>query len=56
MLLIIRNKLQINSLNKSGPNIEPYGIPDKISCHELKIYIYILAPLFLIQKVGVQSF
>ena len=31
----MKSKLHMSVLNNNGPSIEPWGPPDKISCHEL---------------------
>ena len=33
----MKNKSHISMLNSNGPRIEPWGTPDRISCHELYV-------------------
>ena len=34
---MMKNKSHMSMLNNNGPSIEPWGTPDRISCHELYV-------------------
>ena len=40
---MMKNTWHMPMLNNNGPSIEPWGTPDRISCHELYVsYILVL--------------